>query len=85
MKNLLLLLTLTLTLSCCDKDDDKPKTELEKLPPTTQTGARTFGCLLDGIAFVTGNENLAKDCVYQFVNGYYFSLQGTTYIKNLSD
>ncbi|TRX21641.1 hypothetical protein [Flavobacterium franklandianum] len=82
MRNLLLLILTVFTLTSCDKDDDKPKTELEKLPPATQTGAKTFGCLLDGVAFVPGNQNLAKNCVYQYVNGYYFSLQGSTYPKN---
>jgi hypothetical protein len=84
MKKLILILLATFSLSSCDKDDDKPKTELEKLPPATQTGAKTFGCLLDGVAFVPGNQNLAKDCVYQYVNGYYFSLQGTTYVNKES-
>ena len=76
-KNLFLLLFTTLTLSCCNKDDDKPPlTELEKLPPATQIGANTFGCLLDGVAFKPGNGINPLDCVYQFVNGdYYFSLQ----------
>lgn len=82
MKNLILILLTALTLSCCDKDDDKPKNPIDQLPPATQTGARTFGCLLDGVAFVPGNQNLAKDCVYQYVNGYYFSLQGNTNPKN---
>jgi hypothetical protein len=81
MKNLLFLILTTFALTSCDKDD-KPKTELEKLPPATQTGARTFGCLLDGVAFVPDNRNLAKQCVYQYFNGYYFSLQGNTYPKN---
>lgn len=35
------------------KDDPKPKTELEKLPPATQEGKHTFGCLVDGKAWVT--------------------------------
>lgn len=81
MKNLLFILVLAFSLSCCDKDDDKPKNPIDQLPPATQTGARTFGCLLDGVAFVPGNKNLAKDCVYQYVNGYYFSLQGNMYIN----
>ena len=52
MKNLLLLLLVTFAISCCNKgDDDQPKTELEKLPPATQTGANTAGCLVNGVAF----------------------------------
>lgn len=71
-----------LVLSCSD-DNDKPKSELEKLPPATQTGEYTFGCLLDGKAFVpccTGNP---LDAVYQYVNGgFYFALQGNKTIGN---
>ena len=53
MKNLLLLFLTTFALSCCNKDDNpKPKTELEKLPPATQTGANTAGCLVNGVAFL---------------------------------
>ncbi len=77
MKKLLLLIITTFTLSCCNKDDDQPKTELDKLPPATQTGANTFGCLLDGQAFIPSGGTNPLDCVYQFVNGgYYFALQG---------
>ena len=86
MKKLLLLLLTTFALSCCNKDDDdQPKTELEKLPPATQTGANTFGCLLDGKAFLPGNGQNTLDCVYQFVNDeYYFALQGNNEINNFS-
>ena len=34
------------------KDDPEPIPEIQKLPPATQTGARTFGCLIDGKAWV---------------------------------
>lgn len=78
MKNLLLLILTVFILTSCDKDD-KPKTELEKLPPATQTGARTFGCLLDGVAFVPTKSNCSS--FYQYVNGYYFSLQGNMYVN----
>ncbi len=37
--------------SCNDIID--PKTELEKLPPATQEGKSTFGCLVNGKAWVT--------------------------------
>lgn len=79
MKNLLLLILTVFTLTSCDKDDNKPKTELEKLPPATQTGARTFGCLLDDVAFVPTKSNCSS--FYQYVNGYYFSLQGNLYVN----
>lgn len=39
--------------SCTIFDDTNPKTELEKLPPATQTGKNTFGCLVNGKAWVT--------------------------------
>jgi hypothetical protein len=34
------------------KNTTPPKTELEKLPPITQTGANTFGCLVNGVAWL---------------------------------
>jgi len=41
------------SLSHCHRDQPKPKTELEKLPAATQTGAYSFGCLVNGKAWVT--------------------------------
>lgn len=75
----LLLIFLATTISCCNKDDDNPPVEpVDQLPPATQTGARTFGCLLDGEVYLPGNIPNKLDCVYQYVNnGYYFSLQGS--------
>ena len=72
MKNLIIILITALALSYCDKDDNKPKTELEKLPPATQTGAQTFGCLIDGKAFVPPKFGTnAPSAFYQFVGGAY--------------
>jgi hypothetical protein len=78
MKKLILLLFATLLLSCCNKDDNPLRTNpVDQLPPTTQTGANTFGCLLDGEVFKPGLTNNSLDCVYQNINNeYYFSLQG---------
>ncbi|MBS1489752.1 MAG: hypothetical protein JSS93_04450 [Bacteroidetes bacterium] len=63
----LLLLALIFQSSGCNifkKNDPKPLTELEKLPPATQTGKNTFGCLVNGKAFVPiSSVNLAS--VYQ--------------------
>lgn len=48
--------------SCTLSDDPKPKTELEKLPLTTQEGKDTFGCLVNGKAwFTTSTTNATAD------------------------
>jgi hypothetical protein len=77
LKSTFLLFFLTITISCCNKDDDNPPPDpVDQLPPATQTGAGTFGCLLDGEVFLPGNTPNNLDCVYQYVNGgYYFALQ----------
>lgn len=64
------LLTLTFAvaltaLSDCDPKDPQPKTELEKLPPATQEGKYTFGCLVNGNAWVT-KHSLSVSATYQF-------------------
>jgi hypothetical protein len=75
MKNLLLLLLTTFTLSCCNKDDDnKPKTELEKLPPATQTGANTAGCLVNGVAFLPKGYFVTGNLVCDYIDGKDFVL-----------
>ena len=52
----LLLLALCSLFASCKKE---PVDELSKLPPATQTGANTFGCLLNGKAWVAHT-----DCKY---------------------
>jgi hypothetical protein len=80
MKKILLFILLYIsTLSCSHHyDDPQPVSELDKLPPATQTGANTFGCLLDGVAFKPGITNNSYNCFYQFVNGeYYFNVNAS--------
>jgi len=48
---LLLFLPALLSLSCCKKDDDQPVDPVNQLPPATQTGANTAGCLVNGEPF----------------------------------
>ena len=48
---------LLLQQSCCNEDHPAPLTELEKLPAPTRTGKQTFGCLLNGVAFVTNSTS----------------------------
>ena len=82
----LLLLMLSLlflsTISCKDGDDTSTN-PIDQLPPATQTGENTFGCLLDGESFIPSGGTNPLDCVYQFVNGgYYFGLQGNKRNEN---
>ena len=44
----LLLLATLLGLSQCKKNDSGPADPASQLPPATQSGANTFGCLLNG-------------------------------------
>ncbi|MFM6953374.1 MAG: DUF6252 family protein, partial [Sphingobacteriaceae bacterium] len=48
----LFVLALYITLSGMQCEKDKNIPEIDKLPPPTQTGAYTFGCLVDGKAFM---------------------------------
>ena len=64
MKRILLLLLTTFTLSCCNNDDDKPQNPIGQLPPATQTGANTFGCLINGEPFVVSNTS-NQTAIYQ--------------------
>jgi len=59
----LLLITFLTACEGC-KDDPAPKTELEKLPPATQEGKNTFGCLVNGKAWVT-ETSIDASAVYQ--------------------
>lgn len=74
MRQLLTLLTFStfiiLTASQCRKN--KPINPVDNLPPETQTGANTFGCLVDGNVFLPKGDPFGgpiKKAQYQFVNG----------------
>ncbi|WP_426493370.1 hypothetical protein [Hymenobacter sp. 102] len=54
----LALLLLTQCSSC--KESDPAPAPLPELPPATQTGARTFGCLVNGKPFVAKGINLVR-------------------------
>jgi len=71
MKNLILstivvLCSVMLTSSC-----KKDKTGIDGLPPLTQTGAQTFGCLIDGTLFIPKGSGIGspiKESVYTIAN-----------------
>jgi hypothetical protein len=76
MKNMILYITLVVLFSCCNKDEDKAPVDL--LPPATQTGANTAGCLVNGEAFLPKGTSLGGpilSCFYQQdQDGYHLGL-----------
>ena len=50
-----------------------PKTPLEQLPPATQTGANTFGCLVDGEVYIPKG------------NIYYKAIERPSYFEVIGD
>jgi len=72
---LFLLPFLTITLfTACDKDNDNNCKGIDCLPPATQTGAGTFGCLVNGVPYVDNSGFF--NCFYQLGDdGYSFGIQ----------
>ena len=67
-----LILCLFLFTGSCNNDDNGPPPEnpADVLPPATQTGAQTFGCLIDGEPFFPGRFGRDRpNAFYQFVRG----------------
>lgn len=78
MKNLFsLLLLFVLAISSCSKKDTC-EDPVDCLPPITQTGEGTIGCLINGVPFTPGGHQLAgptQQVFYQYVDGgYHFGL-----------
>ncbi|MGG8497881.1 hypothetical protein ACQY1Q_15825, partial [Tenacibaculum sp. TC6] len=90
LKKKLVLLALVATFTNCSKDDIiKPQTEL---PPITQTGENTIGCLVDGKVFLPkGNNPLGNPivtCNYQNIDnsfefGLSFSNNGDKFLRSI--
>jgi hypothetical protein len=79
MRSLLLAVLLLIILSSsCRKN--KASNPVDQLPPATQSGAGTFGCLVNGKAFLPKGNPLGGpilSCAYQYIDGgYYFQLKG---------
>jgi len=66
IKNLLTVATLTalLTAAGCNEDDPSSKDPIDQLPPPTQEGKNTFGCLVNGEAWVI-KSTIRATAVYQ--------------------
>ncbi len=77
-------------MQCRKTATEIPLTELEKLPAITQTGANTFGCLVDGVAWLPNgtkpqnggpNIQLYVDPTFQggafYVTGHKYNIPGS--------
>ncbi|RTQ50656.1 hypothetical protein EJV47_08460 [Hymenobacter gummosus] len=52
------------------KDDPQPKTEEEKLPPATQEGKNTFGCLLNGQVWTASPPAFSPTLTAQYYGAF---------------
>ncbi|NRB60630.1 MAG: hypothetical protein HRU50_11915 [Winogradskyella sp.] len=72
---LLLIFFLIGSLSCDKNDDDNNGSQnpIDQLPPATQTGENTAGCLVNGEAFLPNNGSI-QPLVLNYLNGEDFTL-----------
>ncbi len=77
MKKIITILLSSTILSCCNKDENTTPapSPVSQLPPATQTGANTVGCLVNGEAFLPYQSNPfgtpALTCSYQLIDSQY--------------
>jgi len=64
MKKIILLIGILLTVNSCSKKNETELTPLEQLPEATQIGKNTFGCLINGEAYVINNTS-KQVAIYQ--------------------
>jgi hypothetical protein len=71
----LLCLLIAITINSCGKKTLPPTVDSDGLPFATQTGANTFGCLIDGMPCSVSGE-------YNWLNTYgvYYNLDKTAFI-----
>jgi hypothetical protein len=84
-KILLSFMTLFLIFSTVSCKKNKNIAPIDQLPPETQTGKNTFGCLVDGKVFLPKGPSLAPILAaeYQFLNtnyskGYFWGISATS-------
>ena len=85
MKNIIIIVTLMLlSAASCKKD----KASEDQLPPATQTGANTFGCLINGKVFVpkgydgSGRPNPHVQYDYDLNGQPFLSIDAKRYDQN---
>lgn len=84
MKNIILAISALLIFNCCNKnDDDAPTNPIDQLPPATQIGANTAGCLVNGEAFLPDRNSTVPLRLF-YLDGKTFSLAISKEIDNTS-
>ena len=75
MKKIITILILSTFLACCNKDEKSTALNpIDQLPPATQTGANTAGCLVNGEVFLPKGNSFGGpilSCFYQQDSGGY--------------
>lgn len=71
------IIIISTTLGCSCKKNKL--SELDKLPPATQTGAKTFGCLVNGKAWIPGKDDWSSPGPLKF---YYYTDNGGQFAIN---
>ena len=78
MKKILFSAFVCLTFLCMKCEEETPKDPIDLLPPATQTGENTFGCLVDGEAFTPDGRPRSLSSQYTLTStGYKFSVSGS--------
>ncbi|WP_040279307.1 hypothetical protein [Psychroserpens damuponensis] len=71
-QSVIFLFFICLFTACKNDDDNPPQNPIDQLPPMTQTGEQTFGCLINGEPFIPPSfGSNAPNAFYQFVDGAY--------------
>lgn len=76
MKKLIFSVFVLFTFLCAKCEDETPKNPIDLLPPATQTGENTFGCLVDGEAFTPDKGLNSFSGSYTFFQGGYDLIVG---------
>ncbi|MCC9063582.1 DUF6252 family protein [Flavobacterium piscisymbiosum] len=83
MRKILSLLLILFLFSSCDKDGNLIN-EKEKLPPITNSGTNTVGCLIDGKVFLPHQSgiNPSVNCFYQIEGGEQYFVMNFADLRN---
>lgn len=83
MRKIVPLLLILILSSSCDEDGGLI-TKKERLPPVTDTGADTVGCLIDGRVFLPHQSGISPsvNCFYQIEGGEHYFVMNFADLRN---